>query len=714
MKSKNNIQFFPYLERDISWMYFNHRILLEAQKQSNPLLERVNFLGIYSNNLDEFFRVRVALLNRLLECPDKTLKKDKNNILHTLKEINRLNDQFSEIFEKEFIHLLGELKKENIHVINEEELNNSQKEYIFSFYKSKLSSSTIPLFLTSQKTLVNETDSNIYLAIRLTKWNKQRKKEEKEFAIIELPVQEFGRFICLPSVGRKKSLIFLDDIVRFCLPLIFVGMDYSHYEAYSFKFTRDAAMELDPDLRSSVVQKIGKGVKSRKKGEPIRFVHDDRMPKDLVKQLTEKLSLKKNDVRVAGGRYHNLKDLMSFPDCTRKDLKYIPQPPLLKPELTKRESILHQIRRKDRFLHFPYHNFDYYIRVLREAAISKEVRSIKTTVYRLADDSKIVKALIGAAKNGKKVTVVVELLARFDEASNINWAKKMEDAGIQVIFGVEGLKIHSKITHITTIYGNIACISTGNFHEGNARAYTDYMLMTANRPIVKEIEDVFKFIEKPYLLFTFKKLLVSPNGMRKKLIQLINKEIKNKESGKPAYILTKLNHVTDKEIIEKLYEASKVGVNITMIIRGNCSIKTNVHEISENIHIKCIIDRYLEHSRLFIFANGGDEQYYMGSADWMTRNLDYRVEVLTPVYDKDIQADIKQVIEFGLWDNVQSYIVDGTGENKRWTNDSPIAFRSQEEIYNYYKQSIELELQKEEEPTLSLQPKPLPQEPSHK
>ena len=690
MKSKSTKQKLPYVERDVSWMYFNQRILLEASRPEVPLLERINFLGIYSNNLDEFFRVRVATLNRIIEYGNKNFRKEQETALRTLKQIGKLHNRYYEQFEKIFTKILEELKEENIFVIKETEMTLEQKEFITFFYQNKLNGSTNPLFLNSSHPFNDQTDENIYLAVRLIRKDTSGKEKEKDYAVIELPTTEFGRFIQLPQKDGKTYLIFLDDVIRYCLPMIFVGMKYTDYEAYTFKFTKDAEMEIDSDLRTGVLQKISKGVKSRKKGEPIRFVYDEQMPKDLLRKLIGVLNIDKNDTRVAGGRYHNFKDLMTFPDCNRKDLKYPQWTPIFKKELNGSESLLTLIRQKDRSLHYPFHSFDTFIRVLREAAISKEVTSIKMTLYRLAKDSKVVKALICAAKNGKKVTVVIELLARFDEASNINWSKKMQDAGIHVIFGVEGLKIHSKLVHIATRNGDIACISTGNFHEGNARMYTDYTIMTAHRPIVREVNSVFNFIEKPYAPTNFRELLVSPNDMRKRLISLINKEIKNKEQGKEAYILAKVNHITDHTLVEKLYEASMAGVKVDLVVRGNCSLATGLPGISENIHINGIIDRYLEHSRIFIFANDGDEKYYIGSADWMPRNLDNRIEVVTPVYDKEIQADLKKVVLYGLQDTAKGRIVDGSGENQpSQYASSSIPFRSQEELYNEYKRDNE-------------------------
>ncbi len=681
MKIKNNK---TYLPRDISWMFFNRRILQEASRENVPLLERISFLGIYSNNLDEFFRVRVATLNRIAECEDKEARKNKAEALEILKEINKLNSLYSKEFEKVSAEITAKLRDENIYLLKDTELDDEQRRFIRSFYIQNLYGRVIPVWYSAIKQLSIENDENIYLAVRMYKKNSKRKVAE--YAFLELPVSICGRFVRLPDKDGKSFLMYLDDVIRCCLPLIFSGQDYTNFEAFSFKFTRDAEMEIDNDLRNGVLQKISKGVKSRRRGTPLRVVYDSTMPKGLLNQVLSTLDLDKLDTVLAGGRYHNHKDFMKFPDCGRKDLKYPAWPPILKRELSKPESILQLIRQKDRFIHVPYHSFDSYIRVLQEAAVSKEVKSIKTTLYRLAKDSKVVKALIGAARNGKKVTVVIELLARFDEASNIDWSKKMQDAGIHVVFGVEGLKVHSKITLIGMKSGSdIACISTGNFHEGNARMYTDYMLMTASRPIVRDVNAVFNFIERPYSIIRFKELLVSPNEMKNKFIRLINDEIRNKEAGKPAYIRIKINHITDIDMVKKLYEAAEHGVPIDLLVRGNCSLFTDLPELNKNIRIVGIIDRYLEHSRIFIFAAGGEEKIFIGSADWMPRNLDNRIEVVTPVYAPDIKEDLKKVVELGLNDTMQARIVDGTGTNdiQEISEEKPV-LRSQEELYKHY------------------------------
>lgn len=679
LNSKNSK---TYLPRDISWMYFNHRILQEAQKEQVPLLERLSFLGIYSNNLDEFFRVRVASQNRVAECEDKEAKTDREEAIYILKEINKLNAAYSKEFEKTIKSINQKLREENIYLLQEDELDEEQRAFIKDFYYQKLCGYVLPTWFPATKQLKSSTDESIYLAVKMRRKDLSSKKAE--YAFLELPVSISGRFVRLNDKDGKCYLTYLDDVIRCCLPLIFSGQNYTDFEAYSFKFTRDAEMEIDNDLRNGMLQKISKGVKSRKKGAPMRIVYDAAMPKVLLKHIMNTLYVDKLDTVLAGGRYQNHKDLMKFPDCGHKDLKYPAWPPILKKELASpEESILELIRQKDRYIHVPYHSFDSYLRVLQEAAINREVKSIKTTLYRLAKDSKVIEALIAAAHNGKKVTVIIELLARFDEASNIVWSKKMQDAGIEVIFGVEGLKVHSKITLIHMKSGaDLACISSGNFHEGNARMYTDFMLMTASRPIVKDVENVFNFIEKPYTMIKFKELLVSPNEMKQKFIRLINEEIKNKKAGKEAYIKVKINHITDELMVKKLYEAAEAGVQVDLLVRGNCSLKPNLKSLNGNMKVVGIIDRYLEHARIFIFAAGGLNKTFLGSADWMPRNLDHRVEVITPVYDEDIKANLRKVVEYGLKDTLQGRIVDGLGTNLENTGDE--AFRSQETLYREY------------------------------
>lgn len=673
----------PYLERDISWMYFNERILQEATRPHVPLLERLSFLGIYSNNLDEFFRVRMASQSRIAECADRAAVRESEHAKKIIKQIGKLNAHYAKAYAQAVEQVTEELRRENICLVDDTEVTPGQLDFIRSYFRERLSGFIVPVWFSAIKWLDYENDENIYLAVKVSR---TEPKPVADYAFLEVPVGPCGRFVRLPDHEGRSYLMYLDDVVRCCLPLVFEGLGFTSFEAYTFKFTRDAEMEIDNDLRTGILQKISKGVKSRKRGEPLRVLYDARIPKDLLKRVLRKLDLDSLDTVLASGRYQNHKDFMRFPDCGRADLRYPTWTPILKRELDGPASLLDRIRQKDRFIHVPYHNFDSFIRILQEAAVSKEVESIKITLYRLARESKVVRALIGAARNGKKVTVVIELLARFDEASNINWSKRMQEAGIKVIFGVEGLKVHSKIVHIGMKRGaDIACISTGNFHEGNARTYTDCMLMTASRRLVKDVDSVFGFIERPYTPVRFKELLVSPNEMKNRFVALINNEIKNRKSGKPAYIKIKINHITDPVMVEKLYEASCAGVDIDLLVRGNCSLVPGIPGVSDHIRIAGIIDRYLEHSRIFVFAAGGEERVFIGSADWMPRNLDNRVEVITPVYDPEVKEEMKRIVDFGLRDTLQARIVDGEGKNLfKQPDEGGQPFRSQEALYEYY------------------------------
>lgn len=665
-----------YVERDVSWMYFNHRILQEAEKEFVPLLERLSFLGIYSNNLDEFFRVRVASLNRMLE---RKLDKDtEQQIKKSLKTINKLNESYSKEYTEAVDKVFEELETHKIRLVTEANLNDEQKDFLSQFFYDKLNGSVNPIWLSEIEDLTVLEDNRIYLIVEKC----EKKDNKKKYAIVKVPDRIYGRWVKIPSSDGFDNIMYLDDVIRYCLPLVFLGFKESTYRAYSFKFTKDAEMEMDNDADFGTMEKIALGVNSRKKGEAVRVIYDHEMPREMQRKLRDRLNTKELDASLAGGRYQNHKDLMSFPDCGRNDLKYDKWTPIMKPEFVSNESILDQIRQKDRFIHVPYHNFNGYIRVLREAAIKPEVKSIKTTLYRLAKDSKVVKALITAARNGKKVTAVVELLARFDEESNIKWSKRMQEEGVNVIFGVEGLKIHSKLLYIESKKGNIVCIGTGNFHEGNAKIYTDYLMMTARPKIVNEVAKVFDFIDRPFSPFRFSELLVSPNSMKSRILRMLDTEIRNASEGKEAWVKIKINHITDTDMVTKLYQASKAGVKIDIVIRGNCSLVPGIKGLSENIRCVGIIDRYLEHSRILIFANGGKPRYFLGSADWMPRNLLNRIEVLTPVYDEELQTDLMRTISYGMRDTTNGRIVDGKGTNN-FVEGEP--FRSQQELYKEYK-----------------------------
>lgn len=689
MGNKKSVR--PYLERDISWMYFNRRVLQEACKEDVPLLERLNFLGIYSNNLDEFFRVRMASQSRVAEWDGKS--RESRTAAEVVKRLNRINSRYVKDFEQAVKQVNQALSDRDICIISDADADEGQKEFIRKYYQEKIDGYVIPIWLSAVKHLDYETDEKIYLAVKACRFAESGKRVY-DYAYFSLPVSSCGRFLRLPDKEGRSYIMYLDDVVRCCLPKVFEGNGYVSFSAFTFKFTRDAEMEIDNDQRSGILQKISNGLKSRRRGEPLRFIYDENMPDDLLRRVLGRLDLGERDSVMRGGRYQNHKDLMHFPDVPGTGLKFPAVSSIHRSSLEGQDSLLERIIRQDRFIHVPYHSFDTFIRVLHEAAISRNVRSIKITLYRLAKDSKVVRALTAAARNGKKVTVVIELFARFDEESNMNWSQKLEEAGVKVIFGVEGLKVHSKVLHIGMRRGSdIACISTGNFHEGNAKNYTDCILMTSSRRIVKEVESVFDFIEKPYAQIRFKELLVSPNEMKSRFISLINAEIRNKKDGKPAYIRMKLNHVTDPDMVRKIYDAAYAGVEVEMSVRGNCSIVTDKLPGSCHLRINGIIDRFLEHSRIFIFAAGGEEKVFIGSADWMPRNLDNRIEVVTPVYDPAIKQEMKRIVEYSLRDVRQGRLVDGTGSNLPWTCDNPLETGSQYALCRYYQELEEKERQ---------------------
>ena len=669
-----------YVERDVSWMYFNHRILQEAEKESVPLLEKLSFLGIYSNNLDEFFRVRVASLNRLADS-DSIEQRNRKALRRTLKTINTLNEQYSAEYTRAIDRVFAQLAQHGIRMLDEKQLNAEQQQFLRDFYYERLNGSTNPIWLSAIDDLNTLEDNRIYLVVRKSHINDKKVK----YAVIKVPDRVYGRFIKIPSCDGFENIMYLDDVIRFCLPLIFIGTKRSTYEAFSLKFTKDAEMEVDNEADYGAMERIAMGVSSRKNGSPIRVIYDKDMPREMQKKVFERLNVRELDTSLAGGRYQNHRDLMSFPDCGHTELKYPMWKPVMKPEFMSEESILDQIRRKDLFIHVPYHSFDSYIRVLREAALRPSVKEIKTTLYRLAKDSKVVKALICAARNGKKVTAVVELLARFDEESNIKWSKRMQEEGVNVIFGVEGLKIHSKLLYIKSTKGDIACVGTGNFHEGNAKVYTDYLMMTARPRVVGEVAKVFDFIDRPFSQLRFNELMVSPNAMKTKVLRLFDNEIKNAKAGKEAWVKIKINHITDTDVVNKIYAAAKAGVRVDALVRGNCSLVTTLPELGGNLRVVGIIDRYLEHSRILIFCNSGKPRYFIGSADWMPRNLVSRIEVMAPVYDDDMKRDLMRTVDFGLCDTTNGRIADGIGTNAiQKVPDGETPFRSQQQLHDAY------------------------------
>jgi polyphosphate kinase len=660
-------------------MYFNHRLLQEAADPSTPLIERLRFLGIYSNNLDEFYRVRVATLTRLVRLArtdPSVYSYYPDNPTKILAQINILASRQQAEFEQLYENIIAELESNKIRLVNETELNREQADYIRHFFRSQLINALNPIILNGK--FPELADESIYLMVSFITKNGKR----KAYALVEIPANEFSRFLILPDKDEEKCVILLDDVIRFCLPELFASLGYHDFEAYTVKITRDAEMDLEHSANDGLPEKIMRGVKSRKRGNPVRLVYDRCLPKPMLKFIVAKLGFSAKDSLLPGGRYHNFKDFMKFPDIGDGKLTYPPYLPNRVKRIDEAKNMLDLIDRQDLALHFPYQDFSYFIRLLREAAIDPNVKAIKITMYRLASNSRIVKALINAAQNGKQVTAVVELMARFNESDNVNWSQRMQDAGINVIFGLEGLKIHCKLVYIARRGGDMACVCTGNFHEGNAKLYTDVMLMTGNKNIVKEIASAFEFIAHPFREIRLPRLLVSPHDMRKKLYSELRREAKNAIEGKPAYLLCKINHITDLDLIDRIIAAAKAGVKVRMLVRGNCSLKPN---LSDNIEVTGIIDRYLEHSRIFIFGNGGDESCYISSADWMTRNLDHRIEVAVPVYDEEIKNHLKKIIEYGLRDNVKARIVDGSGENNfKTAAPDEIRFRSQEELQKFY------------------------------
>ncbi len=673
------------VNREISWLSFNHRVLQEAADPNVPVIERLKFLAIFSNNLDEFFRVRVATLKRLTEFNKGAKKIIGEKPKKILEKIQKIVIGFQEIFDETFLEIRKELEINNILLVNEKELIPQHIEFLRDLFNEKISTAIAPIMLTNLEKFPELTDKSIYLAVKLAK---KKFPGKPEYSLIEIPSSGISRFIVLPEVNSKKYIILLDDVIRLCLNEVYSIFDFDSYEAYTIKITRDAELDVDNDIAESLLEKISKGVKKRKRGEPVRFVYDAEIAPDLLKFIIDKMELDDEDNLIPGGRYHNFKDFMKFPVIGGENMVYKPMKPVPLKDLEDSKSIIAVLNRKDIMLHVPFHSFSYYIKMLREAAIDPRVKSIKVTLYRVATDSKVIHALINAAHNGKKVTAVVELTARFDEGSNIYWSHQMQEAGINVIFGVPGLKVHGKLTLITLQEGkkilNYASVSTGNFHEGNATVYTDIILLTSDKRITSEVEKVFTFLEFNYKTFTYKHLLVSPANMRRKLTTLIDNEIENARKKLPAYIHCKINNLIDEDMIAKLYQASNAGVKIKLVVRGTCSVVPGIKGQSENIEVISIVDMLLEHSRIFIFGNNGNELYFISSADWMTRNLDYRVEVACPVYDHEAKKELKHIVDAALKDNVKSRIVNHKQDNQFRICGSKKDYRSQFELHRYY------------------------------
>jgi polyphosphate kinase len=681
-----------YLNRELSWLNFNERVLLEADDPAVPLLERLNFLGIFSNNMDEFYRVRVALLKRLVNLQDDVrdvnLDFDPSKILRAIhKRVVVQRHKADDIYEK----ISNELAKENIFFINENELTEEQGFFVRQYFKETVRQFLFPIMLDRFRNFSNLHDNSIYLVVDLT--HKDNLLSEN-LALIEIPTDHISRFLVLPpSSDKKHYVMFLDDVIRYCLADIFSVFGFIGFKAYTIKFTRDAELDLDNDVSKSFLEAVRDGIKQRKYGDTVRFVYDEELPRKILTNILKKFGIKKRDSLEKGGRYHNSKDFMHFPRIIgTKKMQYDLTPQLEVPDFPPGVSMLDVIRKKDVMLHYPYQPFRYIIELLREASIDPSVRTIKMTIYRAAKHSAVVNALINAARNGKEVIVFVEFQARFDEAANISWAARMQDEGIRVLPSIPGMKVHCKILLIRRKESNVniyyTAVGTGNPNENTTRIYCDEHLLTADKEITSEVNKVFHLLDdRKYQLPDFKHIIVSPFGTRKFFLKRIDREIKNARKGKPAWMIVKMNNLVDKRIVNRLYEASEAGVRINMIIRGICTLVPGIPKISENIRAVRIVDRFLEHSRILVFCNEDKPEYFIGSADWMERNLDHRFEVVTPVRDPAIQKQLWDILQIQLMDNVKARFISSEHPNERITvKKRNKKIQAQIEIYHYLQQ----------------------------
>jgi polyphosphate kinase len=683
------MQKYPFVARDISWLSFNARVLQEANDNSVPLKERIRFLGIFSNNLDEFFRVRVATLKRMAEFSTKKSKLNMHleerpndvllEILHTV--LNQQNE-----FDRIWKNIQLEMKKEKVFLKTDSQLTEEQKKFVTTFFENQVRSNIIPLMIESLPELPYLRDKSIYLGVVMRKKNSAYKQQ---YALIEIPSRSIGRFVELPTKRNETHIILLEDIIRVNLPYIFSYFGYDHFESHIFKVTKDAEIDLDSDVSTSLVEKMQKGLKKRRRGKPVRFVYDKEMNSGLLHYLTKKLKLDNKSSIIPGGRIHNFKHFMDFPDVFKSYKKR--NPPLIHPDLKGAIRVTDVIDKKDVLLHFPYYSFNPIIDLLREAAIDPDVSSIKITAYRLAADSKVINALINASRNGKKVEVMLELKARFDEEANLEWKNILEEEGVKVILGIPNMKVHAKICVIkkrsknkTIQYG---FVSTGNLNEKTANFYGDHCLLTSNRNIMADINKIFFYLENPEshktALDKCNTLMVSPVGMRKQINQLIDKEIKNAKKGIPAAITLKLNSLSDTNLVDKLNSASSSGVKVDLIIRGIYCAKKILKKKEIPPHAVSIVDEFLEHARVLVFHNGGDPKVFISSADWMVRNLDHRVEAACPVTNTQLKNELIQLLKIQIKDDVKARILDTNFHNNYVTSRGTKKVRSQQEIYQY-------------------------------
>ena len=678
---------FPFVNRELSWLDFNRRVLQEAQDERVPLIERIRFIGIFSNNLDEFYKVRYATIKRIAQMEvefDSVAVKKAEQLLQeiTQKTTALQDDSFATIKQ-----LTEKLKSEQIFVLDEEMLDVEHAAFVHQYFNEKVSPSLLTVIIGEQMRMPNTKGSNAFLGVKL----EQASTNDPIYALIEIPTH-LDRIVVLPERGEKKYVMLLDDLIRHQMKYIFSTFSPTSISAYMVKFTLDAELDFDDDINKSYVDKIASSVRERVGGDPVRFVYDKNITPDMLELLLDKFQIGSRDSIIPGGRYHNRRDYMKFPSLGRTDLLYAKKPPLAIKGFSLNQSILTQIAKRDYLQYTPYHTFAYIIKFLREVALDPNVKSIFITIYRLSNDSQVANALIQAARNGKQVTVQIELQARFDEESNIRYAEMLKNEGVHLVFGVPSLKVHSKICFVQRQEGEklmrYGFISTGNFNESTARIYTDYTLFTANQHILKEVNRVFNFLEKSYKVPSHKHLLISPFTTSKGLKERIEREITYAKLGKNALIRIKINNLTNYDIVKALYKASMAGVQIRMIVRGVCCLVPGVKGVSDNIEVISVVDRFLEHPRMVIFENCGDRDIFISSSDWMTRNLDNRVEVSCPIYDKNIQQELVDTFELSWNDNVKSRWVNSSTKPIYRTNDAT-PLRSQEAIYSYYKHKIE-------------------------
>jgi polyphosphate kinase len=649
--------------KELSWLSFNARVLQEAADPTVPILERLRFLGIFSSNLDEFFRVRVATLKRLAKLGKKARTILGYDPKKVLKEIQEKSLAQHRDLDAIYRQLLRELAKEHIFIIDDSQLTPTQGEFVKDYFGTLVRPQLMPVILHPGGKFPALRDESIYLAISFARAPRSLKAQ---YGLIEVPA--IDRFVPLPSTNGDQYFVFLDDVIRFCLKDIFGLFDIDQFEAFTIKVTRDAELDIDNDISESYILKVSKSLKQRKQGAPVRFIYDASIAPPLLAFLTEKLRLSRQDTLIPGGRYHNFKDFMNFSLSETSEGEPARPTPIPNRRLDPKSSLLAAVAKRDALLHFPYQSFDTVVALFREAALDPHVTSIKTTLYRIAKDSALVSALICAARNGKDVTAVIELQARFDEQTNIELANKLQDEGVRVIHGIPRLKIHAKLGLIGRRIGRqnlyYACIGTGNFNEYTTKLYSDHCLVTADRRLTQEVKTIFDFLESKYPAANYKHLIVSPFNVRSRLSKLVRDEIKNAKKGREAFIHLKLNNLTDPEMIGLLYQACDAGVKIRLNVRGMFSLLPNQPEKKENIEAIGIVDRYLEHSRIMVFCNGGAHKFFLSSADWMPRNLDGRVEVGVPIYDTSLQGELKAFLNLQWQDNVKARILDQDLENR--------------------------------------------------